>query len=238
MALHDWTNSAGWDGVHSLWIVELLRWIKPRLPEGYRAYIGSTPALTVGTGDERADVVVRQWLPEPPADTHPSLPEAAGNAPEFPEPDVELATLTLVPQKALFITVHGRMIAAVELISPRNNDRPSSRANYVSRYLGYMLDGAHLLLVDVHRRPINFSFAEALAQELQIRQPPSPAPVAVSYRVGEPAATGGRYIAPWRRELVVGQPLPTMPLPLTLHVNIPVDLEFTYSRAAADAYLT
>jgi hypothetical protein len=65
--LHDWNKTKGWDGVHSVWIVELLRWIKPRLPEGYRAYIGSTPALTIGAADERPDVAVRQWLPEQPS---------------------------------------------------------------------------------------------------------------------------------------------------------------------------
>ena len=43
MPLHDWTDRGGWEGVHHLWITELLRWVKPRLPAGYRAYIGSAP---------------------------------------------------------------------------------------------------------------------------------------------------------------------------------------------------
>ena len=48
MPLHDWTDRGGWEGVHHLWITELLRWVKPRLPMGYRAYIGSAPLLAVG----------------------------------------------------------------------------------------------------------------------------------------------------------------------------------------------
>ena len=132
----------------------------------------------------------------------------------------------------------GRLVAAVELISPRNKDRPGSRAAYVARYLSYLQEGVHLLLVDVHRRPLAFSFAEALAQELQIRRPPCPAPYAVSYRIGEPAATGGRLLGIWQRPLTVGDSLPVMPLPLTVHVKIPVALEETYRQAAADAYLT
>jgi hypothetical protein len=107
----------------------------------------------------------------------------------------------------------------------------------VTRYLGYLFEGVHLLLVDVHRRPIGFSFADRIAQELQIEQPACPAPLAVSYRVGEPAATGGRLLAIWRRPLAVGDPLPTLPLPLTVAVSIAVDLETTYLQAAADAYL-
>ena len=27
MPLHDWTDRPGWDGLHHLWITELLRWL-------------------------------------------------------------------------------------------------------------------------------------------------------------------------------------------------------------------
>jgi hypothetical protein len=42
MPLHEWSDRPGWRGMHHLWITELLRWVKPRLPVGYRAYIGLT----------------------------------------------------------------------------------------------------------------------------------------------------------------------------------------------------
>jgi len=233
MPLHEWTDLQGWEGVHDIWIVELLRWIKPQLPQEYRAYIGASPALAIGVPTERPDVGIRQWLPDPvPQGNGPSA-----SASQQPEPDEEVATITLDPQTALFVTMHGRLVAAVELISPRNKDRPTARAAYLARYLNYLQEGAHLLLVDVHRRPLGFSFADALAQELQIRQPPCPAPLALCYRVGERAPEGGRFLAIWRRPLTPGQALPTMPLPLTLQCSVPVDLEQTYSRAAADAYL-
>jgi hypothetical protein len=45
MPLHDWRDERGWDGVHLLWLTHLLDWVQPRLPEGYRAYVGSVPAL-------------------------------------------------------------------------------------------------------------------------------------------------------------------------------------------------
>ena len=60
MPLHDWTDRPGWEGVHHLWITELLRWVKPRLPEPYRAFIGSAPLLAVGGPAERPDVGVRR----------------------------------------------------------------------------------------------------------------------------------------------------------------------------------
>jgi hypothetical protein len=48
MPLHDWSDRPGWEGMHHLWVTELLRWVKPRLPVGYRAYIGFAPLIAVG----------------------------------------------------------------------------------------------------------------------------------------------------------------------------------------------
>jgi hypothetical protein len=181
-------------------------------------------------------VAVRHWLPEPSSET-PGVPGATEDA-SLDQPVVETATLTLDPQVALYVTYRGRLAAAVELVSPRNRDRPSARDVYLRRYLSYLQEGANLLLVDVHRRPVNFSFANGLEQELHIQQPPLPPPLAAAYRVGEPAPAGGRLLAIWRRALAVGRPLPTMPLPLTVQEQVPINLEETYHKAAVDAYLT
>jgi len=37
MPLHDWKDERGWDGIHLLWLAQLLDWIQPRLPPGFRA---------------------------------------------------------------------------------------------------------------------------------------------------------------------------------------------------------
>jgi Protein of unknown function (DUF4058) len=239
MPLHEWTDGKGWEGMCHIWLTELARWVKPRLPEGYRAFIGSPPTIAVSMSLEKSDVAVRQWQPQQPqlqATLPVSRPEANG---ESLEPDEELTIASLEQTApALHIESHGRLIAAVELISPRNKDRPTSRATYLARYAGYLLEGVHLLLVDVHRRPLGFSFADEMALELQMTQPPLPAPFAVSYRVGEPAATGGRLLAVWRRALTVGEPLPKLPLPLSVERSVIVDLETTYQSAATDVYLT
>ena len=47
----------------------------------------------------------------------------------------------------------------------------------------------------------------------------------------------GSLMGLWRRQLQVGQPLPTLPLPLSVHQSVTVDLEETYKRAAQRAYL-
>jgi hypothetical protein len=237
MPLHDWSDRPGWDGMHHLWITELLRWVKPRLPSGYRAYIGSAPLLAVGAPGGRPDVHVNRLSGSAESEGERPAEESSIPGGDELEPDVELAVATLDPGHALFVDREGRLVAAVELISPRNNDRPAAREAYLARYLGYLLESVHLLLVDVHRRPAGFSFPDRIAAELSLGQGPLPAPSAVSYRVGEPAATGGRYLAIWRRSLSPGASLPTLPLPLDIDSRIPVDLERTYSAAAVDAYV-
>ena len=53
MPLHDWTDDRGWDSLHLVWQNQLLEWLKPRLPEGFRAYLGGVPALTVDSPNGR-----------------------------------------------------------------------------------------------------------------------------------------------------------------------------------------
>ncbi len=65
------------------------------------------------------------------------------------EPEEEVAIATADSSKAEYVESRGRLTAAVELISPRNKDRPSSRATYLARYVIYLLEGVNLLLVDV-----------------------------------------------------------------------------------------
>ena len=237
MPLHDWTDRPGWEGMHHLWITELLRWIKPRLPAPYRAFIGSAPLLAIGGPPPRPDWEFASGLWMPIRQRQPQRTGATSEQASSIEPDEEIAVATIDPTTALFVERQSRLVAAVEVISPRNKDRPVSRNAYLARYVSYLMDGVHAMLIDVHRRPLSFSFADAIARELDLSQPPLPAPCAVCYRVGEPAAAGGRMLAIWRRPLVIDQPLPAIALPLTENLSVPIDLEHTYGAAALDAYL-
>jgi hypothetical protein len=237
MPLHDWSTLDNWETVHHLWITELLRWIKPRLPPEYRVYIGNLPMLGIGGPSGRPDVGLRRWPGEVPPINVPEESEAGSIPGQDERPAFEFGVAALGYSPKLFVECRGFLVAALEVISPRNKGRPSSRSILCNRFAGYLLQGIHLLLIDVHRHPLNFSFPDSIAAELQFEQAPCPAPCAVSYRVGEPAANGGRLLAGWPRTLTIGAPLPTVVLPLNVHQSVSVDLERTYARAAAGAYL-
>jgi hypothetical protein len=228
MPLHDWRDDRGWDSLHPVWQTELLYWLQGQLPAGYRAYIGSIPALKIDAPAGRPDVGVRTWTPRG------DRPNGVGTA---VEPDAEtVAVFEMDPQTAVHVELHGQLIAAVELVSPRNKDRPDARERSTRRFFGYIRQGVHLLVIDVLPHPYGFSFADAVAADVGFLLPPTPVPFAVSFRVGEPVPEG-TLLAVWRRPMAVGQPLPTIPLALTVHDAVPVDLDHTYREAARRVYL-
>lgn len=228
MPLHDWRDDRGWNSLHIVWQTQLLDWIQSRLPEGYRAYLGSVPALTIDANNGRPDLAVRKWEPPKPESTVAIMPA----------PDTEaVAVFELDPQTAVHIDFHGQLVSAIEIVSPRNKDRPEARDRYLGRYLGYVRQGVHLLLIDVIPRPATFSFADALAENLHLEQPPLPVPFAVGYRVGE-SVPDGTLMAVWRRPFRVGEPLASIPLALNLQESILIDLEYTYAQSARRVYLT
>lgn len=234
MPLHDWTDERGWDSVHPLWLTYLLEYVQERLPEGYKAFLGGVPSLTVDSANGKPDVNVRQW-------GQPSGVQTATSGASLLDPDMETkVVIRLDPQRAVHIDYHGQLIAAIEIVSPRNKDRSDSKEAYTNRYMSYLRMGVHLMLVDVLPRPRSFSFADAITALLGLDLPPLAPPFAAAYRVGEVIPVGedmGSLVAWWRRTLRVGEPLPILPLPLSVHRAVPIDLEETYHRAAKRAYL-
>src|SRR4051794_3718017 len=112
MPLHDWTDERGWDSVHPFWLAYLVEWGQPRLPEGYRAFLGSVPALTVATINGKPDVGVRKMEPQP-------APETKATDTALLEPDLEASVaVRLDPQLAVHVDLHGQLIAAIEVVSP------------------------------------------------------------------------------------------------------------------------
>src|SRR5438067_6530372 len=114
MPLHDWRDDRDWDSVHLVWLARLLDWVQPLLPAGYRAYLGSVPALTIDTPNGRPDLNVRNWTPTPSE----KVPTATAEGDIEPDQEV-VVTFTLDPQRAIHIDLHGQLIAAIEVVSPR-----------------------------------------------------------------------------------------------------------------------
>ena len=230
MPLHDWSKLKGWSGLHIYWMVNICDDIKSKLPAGFRAYLGTSPIVAIDDPPGQPDVSVRHTNGGMQGTLEPN------EADPF-QPDWEGQVATIEADVSVYIERNGRLIAAVELVSPGNKDGTEKRATYTSRYLGYLTNGVNLLFVDLHPRPYAFSFADEIAKRLQLpKQPILHAPYAISYRVhADPSAEA--TLAVRHFPLKVGDALPRAPLALGFPDLVLVDLEGTYSKAAESAYV-
>ena len=233
MPLHDWRKGMPWDGMHHAWITEIVRDLKRKLPTPYRAEMGTTPLL-VSNLDGRPDADVER-LPTPESLQLEDSAAGVSTAAAF-EPDLEVAAADLDVERSVLVTHSGRVVAAIELISPRNKDRPDERDMTAARYASYLHDGVNLLIVDVHPQPDRPTVADRFSDRYGLNRPPLPAPYAAAYRVGE-ETNPGRRLALWSFPLTAGEPLPTVPVPLTVHNSVPLDLDASYAAAAELCYL-
>jgi len=231
MPLHDWYERTEWESVHYYWMGEIAQWLKPRLPGGYRAIVASSPFAQLGVSIGKPDVSVTNG-----SVIGKSVPlKNSAVASDAIQPDFETVVATLEEDRSVLVEKNNFLIAAVEIISPANKDRPDRRDLYAARYLGYLRAGVHLLLVDVHAHPLQFSFGQRIAAELQIDTPAPPAPQAESYRVGSGAPFGGKFLAVWQRALAMGSAMQAIPLAVSGDSEIAIDLETTYMDAARKA---
>jgi hypothetical protein len=123
----------------------------------------------------------------------------------------------------------NRLVAVVELVSPRNKDRPLSRSAFVDKCHALLQQEVCVAIVD----PVT-SLSANLYAELAARlgaKPPAIADCsiyAVSCRT-RPGRKGVR-VETWEHELHVGTPLPTLPLWLSETFAVDLELEATYEH--------
>lgn len=122
------------------------------------------------------------------------------------------------------------LVAAIELVSPRNKDREESRRAFAAKCSTYLQAGCGLIVVDVVTNRASRPLADLMALLDPARDVPDAGPLtAVSYRplrVGETDSLELRI-----RPLAVGAALPELPLALNAGLVLPVDLEATYTEA-------
>jgi hypothetical protein len=124
------------------------------------------------------------------------------------------------------------LVAAIELISPRNKDRPEARRAFAAKCVAYLQLGIGLLIIDVvteRRANLHDELIQLLEQEAAYRFPGHSLLYSVAYRPLRTESAGDQIeIRPVA--LGLGETLPTMPLALRDGPLVLVDLEATYTR--------
>ncbi|HLN28493.1 MAG TPA: hypothetical protein VK395_12195 [Gemmataceae bacterium] len=123
---------------------------------------------------------------------------------------------------------HGRrLVAAVEIVSPGNKDRPESREAFVSKCRTLLQQDVCVVIVDpVTDRPANL-YAE-LAERIKAAPPAVAASPIYAVSCRGIRSRGRWRVEAWEHELLVGLPLPTLPLWLTNCLSVPLELEASY----------
>src|SRR5262249_8149674 len=124
-----------------------------------------------------------------------------------------------------------RLVAAVELVSPSNKDRPETRRAFVAKCAALLHQNVSVAIVDVITvRDFNL-YAELLEfldrVDVTVTAPPSSL-YAVACRGTMPRKRW--TFEAWHRPLAIGQPLPKLPLWLAGDLAVTLDLEATYEE--------
>ncbi len=209
-----------WEGFHSAWATMIAGGLNRELPAGCRAIPltsrGPLVEIDVAAVEKVAGAIggATSWEPGRP-----------GMSAELDWSGRDLFEVRVIDRRA-----GGRLVGAIELVSPANKDRPSARRSFAGKCAGYLRMGVGLVIVDVVTTRSHDLHLELL--ELLELDAPAGAVVeplyAVAYRTEQQEKT---RLDVWPHRLRVGGELPTLPLWLSPGVAVPVDLARSYADA-------
>ena len=125
-----------------------------------------------------------------------------------------------------------RLVAAVEIVSPANKDRPERRRAFVAKCTALLQARVSVVMVDVvTTRHFNLyhELLELMSQTDPSLEPEPPALYSAACRTTR--KRGDWLFETWFQPLTVGQLLPTLPLWLSDDLAIPLELDTTYESA-------
>ena len=222
------SRSHPWRSFHGAWAATIARLLNQGvLPPGYYAVPfvdrDGPVEIDVATLRESASsaggaVAPRTWEPDAPG-----LSVA-----------VELPPVDEVEVQVFADDGDPRLAAAIELLSPRNKDRPQARQAFAIKCVGYLQRGSSVVVVDTvttRRADLSAAILTLLAVDPGATIPAGL--TAVSYRtVGREEPT--QNLSVWPESLALGESLPTVPLWIADVFSVPLDLEASYRATCAD----
>ncbi|MBW3596781.1 MAG: DUF4058 family protein [Planctomycetes bacterium] len=220
-----------WDELHGAWPTVMVMALNEQLPRRYvaapRVHLGASFEIDVASFDEdpiEADssegaeggVSMAVWSPPQPTLT------VASDLPDQDEYEVRVYDTYL----------DRRLVAAVEIVSPANKDRPEHRGAFVARCAALLREQVSVTIVDVvttRRFNLYGELLELIGQSDPALASGPPALYAATCRGAK--KDNEWLLQTWMHGLAVGRPLPTLPLWLGDHVAVPLELETSYEQA-------
>jgi hypothetical protein len=225
-------NRTSWDGFHGQWPAMIVMALYRQLPPRYVA----APNIHLGTSIEIDVAAFEEDEADTPSTGRPG--ENGGLATVlWAPPTPTLAIATDLPDQdeyevRIYDTKHGRrLVAAIEIVSPANKDRPEHRRAFVAKCAALLRERVCVAIVDlVTTRSANLH-ADLLefhghGDLMPVGSPTIYAATCRWSRKGDASAV----FENWAYPLTLGQPLPTLPLWIAPDLAVPLELEPCYEE--------
>ncbi len=241
----------GWKGVHAQWAGAIVQRLNEAvLPRRYESeseiHAGAQVEIDVGTFEEGSQPTLfgangHNGGVAVAAQTYaPAAPPISGDV-SFADPD--LFEIRVYKDEGGM-----RLVAAIELVSEANKDRPSHRRAFATKCASYLQKGVSVAVIDVVTSRAANLHAE-LIELLHLTDAfewASPSGLsATCYRVVQGTQKAGLAVGDgrvrldvWPHALAVGAELPTVPLWLAADLAVPLELDLTYAAACKALRLT
>ncbi|HVS36349.1 MAG TPA: DUF4058 family protein [Gemmataceae bacterium] len=216
-----------WESFHSRWANSIADELHRVLPDRYFAevhiHLGGQVEADVAEFDRAAaetgngaagGVAVQTWAPPAAVMTMPAA---------FPD-DMEVQVRDQ--------TDDARLVAVVELVSPRNKDRDDSRPAFAAKCAAYLQRGVGLVVIDVvtsRQSNLHNEMIRMMNWGDTFLLPADALLYAAAYRPVR--RQNVNQIDVWPSALTLGQALPQLPLALRGGPAVPLKLEASYADA-------
>ncbi len=228
-----------WEGLHGQWPAVIVQQLRKQLPAGYVA----EPRVHSGSSVE-IDVAAFEKDDAPPLSR---MTEGNGGAPiaVWAPAQPSVAVETTLPdydeyEVRIFDARRGRhLVAAIEIVSPANKDRPEHRNVFVAKCTALVQKGVAVSIVDlvtVKQFNLYVELLAAIGHADPTLGDRPPHLYAASCRWTRQAER--TLLQAWSHVLKLEEPLPTLPLWLSKDIVVPLDLEQSYEQACSDLWIT
>lgn len=216
-----------WDGFHGQFPAMVVLALKKILPVGYSAQ----PTVRLGTGIE-VDVGSFRYESSPIGAVRSSggggLALLSPPAPTF-SVSTELPTADEYEVLVYDTERERRLVAAIEIVSPSNKDRPEHRREFVAKCASLLRQNVSVSIVDLvteRRFNLYLDLLDFFGQSDPQFASPGPPLYAATCAGRQDKARWS--LKTWAYTLEIGQPLPTLPIILSHWDCVNLDLEPVY----------
>ncbi len=233
-------NKSSWEGFHGMWPAIIVQKLVPLLPDEFTA----EPRVHLGSYFEIDVCAYEDDEPKQFVTVTEGATGGVATATIAPPQPTFAVDADLDEQYAYEVLVYDQsrnrqLVAAIEIVSPANKDRPENRRAFVAKCSALLQQKVCVSLVDlVTTRRFNLygELLESMGRKDPQNTTTTPATYAVTCR-GHKVADKPRFES-WAYPLVIGQPLPALPIWLTEDLWISLDLEAAYEETCRVLRLT